>query len=144
MKTWPIILGIVIILAVVCGFVFDWGKGRAPVASIVATTSDMTITSPKDGETVTSPFTVTGSAAANWYFEGSFPVKLFDSSGQVIVQAPAQAQGNWMSTGTVPFSVTLTYPKPAFPEHAILELHNDNASGDPAHDKAHFVTLVLQ
>src|SRR3989344_9169630 len=55
------------------------------------------IDAPKAGETVTSPIRISGRARGNWYFEASFPVTLQVSDGTVLVQAPVQAQGEWMT-----------------------------------------------
>jgi len=88
--------------------------------------------SPLQNQTVTSPLTITGQARGNWYFEASFPVKLLDANNKVLVQAPAQAQGEWMTTDYVPFSVTLTFAKPTT-STGTLVLEKDNPSGLPEH-----------
>jgi len=88
---------------------------------------------PLMNQTVTSPMTITGQARGNWYFEASFPVKLFDANGKLLVQAPAQAQGEWMTMEYVPFSLSLTFPKPTTAT-GVLVLEKDNASGLPEHD----------
>lgn len=90
------------------------------------------VDSPKSGEKVTSPLTVTGKARGNWYFEASFPVRLFDANGQELAVVPAQAQGEWMTENFVPFSVTLNFPQPQT-ETGTLVLEKDNPSGLPEH-----------
>lgn len=69
----------------------------------------------KEGETITSPLKVTGEVSDGWFFEGSFPVTLVDWDGRIIADAPAQAKGDWMTTGFVPFEVELKFVKPANP-----------------------------
>lgn len=91
------------------------------------------VTAPRANETVSSPLHITGEARGNWYFEASFPVRLEDANGNVLAQAPAQAQGEWMTTEFVPFSVDLTFPTPAT-ETGTLILQKDNPSGLPEHD----------
>ena len=91
------------------------------------------VTSPGAGATVSSPLVVTGRARGTWYFEASFPVKLLDGNGNQIAIAPAQAQGEWMTEDFVPFSVTLTYTKPATPNGTLI-LQKDNPSGEPQFD----------
>ncbi len=88
------------------------------------------VTSPLPNQVVNSPLTITGQARGNWYFEASFPVKLLDANGNVLAQAPAQAQGNWMTTDYVPFTVTLTFANPAAGTGTLV-LEKDNPSGLP-------------
>lgn len=92
-------------------------------------------TSPTPGQLVTSPLVVTGEARGTWYFEASFPVKLLDADGNVIVSHYAQAQGEWMTTEFVPFSSTLTFAMPATATGTLV-LEKDNPSGLPEHDDA--------
>ena len=73
-----------------------------------ALVSPTTVTSPAPFARVTSPLTVTG-VSRGWYFEGSFPARLVGADGQVIAEAPAQAQGDWMTSAPVPFSTTLIF-----------------------------------
>ncbi len=87
--------------------------------------------------------TITGKARGSFYFEGSFPVKLLDSTGKVLAQAPAQAQSNWMTNEFVPFKVTLTYTEPTAATGAILSFHNDNPSGLPENDKEYKMAIIL-
>lgn len=88
------------------------------------------VASPLPGQVISSPLTVAGQARGNWFFEASFPVKLLDANGNVIVQKPAQAQGEWMTTNYVPFSVSLTFQKPATATGTLV-LEKDNPSGLP-------------
>jgi hypothetical protein len=62
---------------------------------------------------ITSPLTIHGRVPGNWSFEASFPVVLKDSAGNIIAQAPAALQGDWMTNDMVAFSVTLEFTKPA-------------------------------
>lgn len=109
------------------------------------------IDSPKADDYVTSPLTVTGRARGNWYFEASFPVKLFDDTGKLLVQAPAQAQVNpddtagagWMTTEFVPYTVTLAFDHPATVS-GVLILYKDNPSGLPENDKELRIPVQFQ
>lgn len=80
------------------------------------------------------PLVVTGRAVGPWYFEASFPVKLLDSNGNVLAEAPAQAQGDWMTTDFVPFQVVLAFS--TSDTSGTLVLRNDNPSGEPVNDKS--------
>lgn len=92
--------------------------------------ADIALAAPLPDALVTSPLTVTGEARGSWYFEASFPVKLLDANGNVLAQAPAQAQADWMTTDFVPFLATLTFPTPATATGTLV-LEKDNPSGMP-------------
>jgi hypothetical protein len=144
------IVGILIIVAAIILFVLP-GNTKAPTIENQATTTPaaetpaqegpsldnlLTVDSLRNGDTVASPLTVTGSARGTWYFEASFPVEIKNASGTVIAQGPAQAQGDWMTQDYVPFSITLTFPAQAAGSHGTVVLHNDNPSGNPATAKS--------
>ena len=88
------------------------------------------------GDEVTFPFTLTGEARGSWYFEGIFPVRVEDGSGDNVVEHSAQAQGEWMTEGFVPFAAILS-PSGAIPSgEATLVIEKANASGLPEHADA--------
>lgn len=86
------------------------------------------------GQSIKSPLTITGKAVGNWYFEASFPVELLDGNGKSMMIVPAQAQGDWMTSSFVPFSVMLSFSKPATATGTIV-FKNDNPSGLPENAK---------
>src|SRR3989344_1342555 len=56
------------------------------------------VTTPaEDNALLTSPYTVRGEARGTWYFEASFPVRLVDANGNLVVQWHAEAQRDWMT-----------------------------------------------
>lgn len=91
------------------------------------------LTSPKSGDLITSPVRIIGEARGNWYFEASFPVELQDANGNVLIQAPIQAIGEWMTTEFVPFDTSLTFKSPTT-DTGLLILRKDNPSGLLEHD----------
>lgn len=93
------------------------------------------VTTPISNAMVQSPLKVTGEARGCWYFEASFPVRLFDANGKELAVKPAQAQGEWMTTELVPFEVILEFTKPKT-STGVLRLEKDNPSGLPEHDQA--------
>jgi len=97
---------------------------------------------PLPGAKVGSPFTITGRARGNWYFEASFPVRLFDANGNELALKPAQAQGDWMTTEYVPFSVTLTFVKPTTPTGTLI-LQKDNPSGESQFDDSVSIPVIF-
>ncbi len=91
------------------------------------------VSSPFADDVVVSPLVVTGEARGNWYFEASFPVRLYDANGKELAVTPAQAQGEWMTTEFVPFSATLTFETPVTATGTLV-LEKDNPSGMPEFD----------
>lgn len=98
------------------------------------------ITSPQTGQLVTSPLSVTGEARGPWYFEASFPLKLLDANGKLLVQTHAQAQGEWMTTEFVAFTSTLSFTTPATATGTLV-LEKDNPSGEPQHDDSRSIPV---
>ena len=88
------------------------------------------VSAPQPNAVVTSPMTITGQARGTWYFEASFPVKLYDGYGRLLGSVPAQAQSDWMTEDFVPFKATLSFAVPST-DSGTLVLENDNPSGMP-------------
>ncbi|MDP3985905.1 MAG: Gmad2 immunoglobulin-like domain-containing protein, partial [Candidatus Veblenbacteria bacterium] len=88
------------------------------------------VENPRPNQVIASPLTERGEARGTWYFEASFPVRLLDANGTELAVAPAQAQGDWMTTEFVPFEVVLSFSPPATPT-GVLVLEKDNPSGLP-------------
>ncbi|HWO07405.1 MAG TPA: Gmad2 immunoglobulin-like domain-containing protein [Candidatus Paceibacterota bacterium] len=101
------------------------------------------VSTPQPGATVPNTFTVSGQARGNWYFEANFPIEVVSATGTRLVQSPVQAQGEWMTTEFVPFSVQITVPA-NYQGPATLILHNDNASGLPENARSISIPIVIQ
>ncbi|MBI4094962.1 MAG: Gmad2 immunoglobulin-like domain-containing protein [Candidatus Liptonbacteria bacterium] len=84
-------------------------------------------------QTVKSPLAVEGEARGFWFFEASFPVRLFDAQGNELAVTVAEAQDEWMTEEFVPFRATITF-EPPNTEKGIVVLRKDNPSGLPEHD----------
>jgi hypothetical protein len=108
---------------------------ETPVPLPAATTSPVVLLNPATNGLVASPLIVRGRAPGTWFFEGSLPVRLETLGGEVLATAPAQAEGEWMTTNTVPFSATLVFSPPAEIDEAVLVVAKDNPSGLPANDE---------
>lgn len=98
------------------------------------------IDSPRPNAIVTSPLEVTGQARGTWYFEASFPVKLFDGNGEQLAIIPAQAEGEWMTEEFVLFKATLEFIAPTT-DTGTLVLEKDNPSGLPENDDSLIVPV---
>jgi hypothetical protein len=88
--------------------------------------------SPRPGEAVRSPLLVQGLARGYWFFEASFPVRIYDKNNKLLGISIAQAQGDWMTEEFVPFQATLEFKIPATKEGTLV-LEKDNPSGLPEH-----------
>ena len=83
---------------------------------------------PRPNQVISSPITVSGEARGYWFFEASFPVRLYDANNVEIALGIAQAQEDWMTEDFVPFEVVLDFEKPATAEGTLV-LERDNPSG---------------
>lgn len=88
----------------------------------------ITVEHPLPNAEVRSPLQVKGKARGTWFFEGSFPVILYDANRVPLAQGSAMAQGNWMTEEFVPFSLTLSFTIPQS-RTGTLVLEKDNPSG---------------
>ncbi len=148
MKKFIIIIVVLLVFAIISAFIFDWGRNGAitpmPDQNMAATSDMPIIYFPHDGETVTSPIQISGKVSGNWFFEGSFPVQLLDSNGNVIASTTASSPEDWATTNKIDFYATLFYPKATITDRGLLILKNDNPSGDPARDKKYFIQVILK
>jgi hypothetical protein len=116
----------------------------SPRPSTAATTnSQVRVTRPLPGSTVTSPLSIAGTAPGPWYFEASFPIELVTSEGTVIGQGYATAQGNWMTEQQVPFTAQLTFTKPST-KQGMLVFKKANASGLPINDDSLEIPVLFE
>jgi len=88
------------------------------------------VSAPRPNQTISSPLVLEGEARGTWFFEASFPARLFDDDGNEIAVAIAQAQGEWMTEDFVPFLATLEFETPDT-EQGMLVFEKDNPSGLP-------------
>lgn len=71
------------------------------------------VSSPEPGAGISSPLQINGKARGTWFFEGDFPVRLFDAKGKELAVAIAVAQGEWMTEEWVDFEATMEFEPPA-------------------------------
>ena len=86
------------------------------------------ITEPFPYGLVTKELTVKGKAVGPWFFEGSMPVSLKTKTGVVIATGVATAQGDWMTTGFVPFAAVLKFDEPK-EDSGFIVIEKSNPSG---------------
>lgn len=100
-----------------------------PVSTNEDKSNLIVVTTPLGNATVTSPFIIEGKARGTWYFEASFPIKLYDSNGALLGIAIAKAEGDWMTEEFVPFLASLQFTPPTTTKMGMLVLEKDNPSG---------------
>ncbi len=88
------------------------------------------VENPGANEVITSPLFIRGKARGFWFFEASFPIKLYDDKGRLLATGIAQAQSDWMTDDFVLFSAELEFKSPDT-EKGTLVLEKDNPSGLP-------------
>ena len=98
------------------------------------------ITSPKPNDKITSPVTITGQARGSWFFEGEFPLFIYDILHKLIGRGNATATGDWMTEEFVPFSATIEFTEPAYGP-GLLYLNNSNPSDNPELDDALIIPI---
>ncbi|MDO8241068.1 MAG: DUF333 domain-containing protein [Candidatus Moranbacteria bacterium] len=89
---------------------------------------------------ISSPIYVSGRARGTWFFEGSFPVEVYDSNNKLLGSstisfAPKSADDTWMTENFVNFSGSVKFSQPTTASGYLL-LKKDNPSGNSATDEA--------
>lgn len=154
MKTWLIILGIVLVVAAGAILFVESAKAPTNPAGNNATVTErgnadiLRNISVHAGDSVSSPLVVTGEARGTWYFEASFPIALVDWDGKIVALVPAEAQGEWMTEAYVPFKAVLTFETPTAGDPAAnrgaLILQKDNPSGLSEHDDSLEIPVLFK
>jgi hypothetical protein len=142
--------GIIIVLGGLFLFLTPAGNYEpAPVVQAPTFTYDrasadtIVVTLPFPDAVVGKEFSVLG-RARGWYFEASFPVELLDKDGNVLAQAPAQAQGDWMTSEFVDFKADLVVANQNYIGPATLVLKKDNPSGEPQNDASVSLPITVE
>lgn len=97
---------------------------------------------PRAGDVIESPVTIVGQARGQWFFEGSFPIKIIDASGEQLGEGAAEAQSNWMTNDFVDFRAVISFKSPATSSGFVV-VHNDNPSGLPEKAKELRIPIVF-
>lgn len=98
------------------------------------------ISTPRPNQRVESPLVIEGEARGFWFFEASFPVRLYDKEGNELAVSIATAGDEWMTEEFVPFASTMEFEAPVS-KTGTLVLEKDNPSGLPEHADALIVPV---
>ena len=91
------------------------------------------VDNPRPNQMVVSPLAINGQARGNWFFEASFPIKIYDDNGFFLGLVVAQALGEWMTEDFVPFSAVMNFSAPSTSKGRLV-LEKDNPSGLPENE----------
>ncbi len=105
--------------------------------------AEIVLDDPKQLENISSPLKITGKARGNWFFEGSFPIKIFDGQNELVGLGIAQAQGDWMTNEFVSFSATVEF-KNIIHSTGYVVFENDNPSGLPENQKTFTLPVTFK
>ncbi|MDD3006734.1 MAG: Gmad2 immunoglobulin-like domain-containing protein [Candidatus Pacebacteria bacterium] len=100
------------------------------------------ISTPRPNTTIQSPVKITGEARGYWFFEASFPIKIYDADGKELGMAIAEAKSEWMTEGFVPFEAMLAFDLPTTAKGTLV-LQKDNPSGLPENEDKLVVPVVF-
>lgn len=116
------------------------GTGPEPGA-FVSPNGHLVVYEPNQTEVIGSPVTIMGHVTGGgWFFEATFPVEIVDGDGTVLGQGQAQAQSDWTTTGTVPFSGTISFSAPHSATGTVV-FSKDNPSGLPQNNESFSVSV---
>ncbi len=91
------------------------------------------VENPRPNQKITSPLNIKGQARGYWFFEASFPIKLYNGKEEEIASAIAQAKTDWMTEEFVAFEAILQFQTPDKGKGTIV-FEKDNPSGLPEND----------
>ena len=128
------------VLIIVAAFVLFYKPSPPTLPVSGGQANKIHVFAPPANAVVESPLVVRGEARGSWYFEASFPVKLYDGNGILLAQTPAQAQSEWMTLDFVPFEARLFFVHPTTIT-GMLVLEKDNPSGLP--ENADFISIPV-
>jgi hypothetical protein len=97
---------------------------------------------PLPNSDIRSPLQIKGKAKGYWFFEGSFPVRLEDGSGNTLFSGSIQTQGNWMTEEFVNFEKEITFSAPD-DERGYLIFNRANASGLQENDRTYRMPVLF-
>ncbi|MCX6746293.1 MAG: hypothetical protein NTX00_04755 [Candidatus Parcubacteria bacterium] len=96
---------------------------------------------PRPNQIISSPLNINGQARGTWFFEASFPIKLYDANNNLITSTTAAAKANWMTTDFVPFEAKLEFTQPTTITGTLI-FEKDNPSG--LAEKADELTMPIK
>jgi len=100
----------------------------------------------KSGDVLSVEDEILGRAPSSWYFEGTFPVRIFNQRGDEIASLFAIATEEWTQDGYVPFSLELHSNLIDLKEESVvvMQFEKDNPSGLEENADYFKISVTLQ
>lgn len=100
----------------------------------------------ESGDILSVDDVIQGRAPSSWFFEGTFPVRIFDKKGDELAALFAVADGDWMQEGYIPFTLELHSNLIDLDEESIVvfQFEKDNPSGLDENADYAKITLTLK
>lgn len=97
----------------------------------------------KDGDTVDEDFEVKGKVSGEWFFEGTFPVRVLTENEEIIKSLSATTDDDWMTSDLVSFSFKLdtNLEKESV---VVIRFEKANPSGIGENDDYAQVTITIK
>lgn len=97
----------------------------------------------KDGDTVDEGFEIKGRVSGEWFFEGTFPVRVLNTQGEIIESLIATSKGDWMTSNLVDFTFTLDLD---LDKESIVKIvfEKSNASNLVENDDSASITVTVK
>jgi hypothetical protein len=138
-------IGAIIVLFVAIFFVMNYRcpKASKDIGNGLDKAGLIKVENPRPNQVITGPLIIKGEARGTWFFEASFPIKLFDEKGNLLATAIARAKSDWMTEDFVPFEAELNFASPA-KQKGNLILEKDNPSDLPENSDQLRVPVILE
>lgn len=97
----------------------------------------------KDGDIVDEGFEVKGKVSGEWFFEGTFPVRVLNEQGEIIKSLSATTQDDWRTSDLVSFTFKLDTQLEQ-ESIVVLRFEKSNPSGLEENDDYAQVTITIK
>ncbi len=84
-----------------------------------------------------------GEVKGGYFFEANILINILDANKNTVLKSFSSAKTDWMTSEPVMFEGVLDLSKMNSGLH-YLEIHNDNASGLPEHDKSILIPIIIK
>lgn len=101
------------------------------------------VVSPIPDQEISNPVKINGQARGYWFFEASFPIKIYDDNDFLLGVVPALAQDDWMTEDFVDFDAVLNFSSPSTATGRLV-LERDNPSGLAENDDELIIPVRFQ
>ncbi|MDO9231272.1 MAG: hypothetical protein Q7U36_02180 [bacterium] len=112
----------------------------APCPEIVGIANKIIITSLRPNDEITSPIIILGKAVGGWFFEGDFPVEIYDGNDKKIGLRycsfiPKTEEDTWMTENFVDFKCEVEFTESKI-DNGYIIFKKDNPSGKTEIDES--------